>query len=345
MIKKAKRLLQSGARAAGVQKLVRDSAWRRHRVAILCYHGVSLVDEHEWDSSLFVRQDFLARRLEFLQRGGYNVLPLDEAVTRLYQRSLPPRSVVLTFDDGNHDFLARAIPVMKEYEVPATVYLTTYYAENDFAVFDVMARYIIWKGRMRVPAIAPLMKDLDLEERTGWEDASNDLVRAVKYGNWSALAKEQLLYRLAEALEVDYDALVEARVLRIMTPAEVSQTAELGFDVQLHTHRHRTPSEETLFQREIRDNAKAIERMTGRTPNHFCYPQGWVEPEFVPWLADLGVRSATTTRTGLASPSSDPLLLPRIIDHPGLSSEEFESALTGVAAFFPKRPSRPLKWG
>src|SRR4051812_43158537 len=104
----------------GVNWLLAHSAWRQQRLVILCYHGVSLADEHEWDPELYVSADFLRSRMQRLRDGGYNVLPLGEAVQRMYARTLPPKSVVVTFDDGWYDFGARAAPVLQEFDIPAT---------------------------------------------------------------------------------------------------------------------------------------------------------------------------------------------------------------------------------
>ena len=47
------------------------------------------------------------------QARGCTVLPLDDAVRRLYADDLPPRSVVLTFDDGYVDFERQAYPLLR----------------------------------------------------------------------------------------------------------------------------------------------------------------------------------------------------------------------------------------
>src|SRR5438132_1545578 len=96
----------AGFRALGGLKWVGASGWRRQRLLILCYHGVSLQDEHEWAPELFVTPAFLRRRFEILRDSGYVVLPLGEAVQwsssplqrpqraiRMARRSrFPPRS-------------------------------------------------------------------------------------------------------------------------------------------------------------------------------------------------------------------------------------------------------------
>ena len=77
--------------------------------------------------------------------------------------------------------------------------------------------------------------------------------------------------------------------------------------------------------------------MTGRSTAHFCYPSGVLNPAFPPWLREAGIASATTCELGLASPSSDPLLLPRLIDVSGLSPLEFEGWVTGISSLLPRR--------
>src|SRR4051812_36906439 len=100
----ARHLALSGVHAVGGFRRIAESEWRRRRLLILCYHGVSLRDEHEWNGALFVSPRFLRRRFEILRDGRYTVLPLGEAADKLHRGTLPPRSVVLTFDDGFYDF-------------------------------------------------------------------------------------------------------------------------------------------------------------------------------------------------------------------------------------------------
>jgi hypothetical protein len=106
----------AGLRAVGGLDWFAKSAWRRRRLQILCYHGVSMRDEHDWDPELFVTPAFLRRRFEILRDRGYRVLPLAEAVRCLQSHSLPARSVALTFDDGFYNFFAAAAPLLEEFK-------------------------------------------------------------------------------------------------------------------------------------------------------------------------------------------------------------------------------------
>jgi len=153
----------------------------------------------------------------------------------------------------------------------------------------------------------------------------------------SAEQKDEFIARLADVLGADHESLTRKRILHIMTPDEVGRVAADGVDVQLHTHRHRTPMDRALFLREIEDNRKCIHAMTGVVPTHFCYPSGDYQPPFLPWLRECGVESATTCDPGIATRRSEPLLLPRLVDSSTLSPIEFQGWLSGLSDAIPRR--------
>src|SRR5215469_12342095 len=136
-------LLKSG----GIFDLVASSRWRQQRLLILCYHGISLNDEHRWRPGLYMEPAVLEQRLETLKRGSYAVLPLGESLEQLRAGTLPPRSVAITFDDGAYDFYKQAFPLLKSYGFPVTVYQTTYYTDFQRPVFNLITSYMLWKKR------------------------------------------------------------------------------------------------------------------------------------------------------------------------------------------------------
>ena len=121
MLKTLKTHALSTARTAGIMSATGHSSWRRRRLLILGYHGGSTSDEHAWDGELYMPPAMLRSRFEALRAGGYEVLPLDDALRRMHAGRLPPRAVTLTFDDGALDFLTHAVPLLREFGFPATV--------------------------------------------------------------------------------------------------------------------------------------------------------------------------------------------------------------------------------
>lgn len=340
MLKNLKLATLKSLKTTGVTTLVHNSRWRRQRLLILAYHGVSSYDEHLWNGSMYLARDVFRARLETIARSGCTVLPLGEAITRLYANDLPDRSVAITFDDGNFDFKANAFPLLKEFGFPATLYLTTFYSQYNKPIFGIFCEYLLWKGRGQTLDLKQLTgraSSINLQDEASRKTAFREIESHVQKENLSAEEKAAFAERLARQLELDYDRLVEQRIMHLLSPEEVKELAADGADIQLHTHRHRAPLVRELFLREIDDNRQSIQAMTGTRPSHFCYPSGVHDPRFLPWLQEAGIVSATTCEMGFASRSSNQLLLPRFLDSTALSSLEFEGWLTGVSAALPRR--------
>jgi peptidoglycan/xylan/chitin deacetylase (PgdA/CDA1 family) len=330
----AKRAFLGAAKAGGLFKKFTASNWRNQRLLILCYHGISLDDEHLWNPKLYMDVATFRSRMQLLRDRECCVLPLDEALMRLQNGTLPPRSVVLTFDDGSYDLYALGCPLLREFQYPATIYLTTYYCRRQLPVFDTVCSYLLWKGRKKTLSLDGLLPEggqVSLAGDAEWRGVSRRLWRYVRETNLSAQAKDALAEKLADALGIDYADLKRRRLLYIMTASEAAEVARQGVSLELHTHRHVTPGNRDAFLREIRENASEITDIAGTVPRHFCYPIGDYLPEFFGWLRECGVRSATTCDPGLVSIESEPMQLPRLLDDANITEVEMESWLSGFA--------------
>lgn len=338
MLSPLKRSAFAVSERTGFSTRVGQSSWRRQRLLILCYHGISLRDEHEWDPLLHISPATFARRMALIESHRCHVLPLGEAIERLYAGELPDRSVVLTFDDGFYDFIAGADPVLKAYGYPATVYLTTQRCEHNFPIVRLFASYVLWTNRHRVLAGHDLPGLGDEQYPLATPEQRGLVLSRLEAGmpSWRPAAKDDVMRELARRVGVDYDAFRADRLLTLMNPNEVTALAATGVDFQLHTHRHRTPEDPEVFANEVALNRERLERMTGKTPTHFCYPSGRYRAAYLPTLRDAGVTSATTCNHGLADASAEPLLLPRFLDNERVSDEEFQAWLTGPAAWLPR---------
>jgi peptidoglycan/xylan/chitin deacetylase (PgdA/CDA1 family) len=100
---------------------------------ILAYHAVSDV----WLSPLAVTRRALAEQLGFFRGRGYTALTFAAAERLRREHALPPKSVVITFDDGFGSVL-RALPLLETLGWPATVFVVT-----DFAA---SGRHLDWHG-------------------------------------------------------------------------------------------------------------------------------------------------------------------------------------------------------
>jgi peptidoglycan/xylan/chitin deacetylase (PgdA/CDA1 family) len=331
------------SRRMGILSAVGHSAWRTSRLLILGYHGISQEDEHFWNPALYMSQDALRRRMELLVQSQCSVLPLSEALSRLSRHDLPPRSVVITFDDGTYDFFARAYPVLRDYGFPVTVYQTTYYSSFNRPVFDIACSYILWRGAGKTIEglqFTGTPGSIDLTTEDSRSSVCLGIRQAARRNGLSAEAKDELLEALAASLDIDLGPTRTKRLLHLMNPNELSQLVKAGIDLQLHTHHHRVPKDRELFLREIAANREFLEAIGQSSANHFCYPSGRYDKWVLPWLSEAGIESATTCDTGLARRRTCTLLLPRLVDSSLTSEIEFDGWLSGVSQMIPLRPIR-----
>ena len=325
--------------------LFRLAGWlTRDRLKILCYHGFALDDEAAFRPKLFIRPETFADRLETLHRYGMQVLPLDEAVERLYAGTLPPRALALTVDDGFHSVHRLAAPALRRHALPATVYVTTYYVEHPHPIFRLVIQYMFWKTRRTelewkdVPWAADGV--IDLRDAASREAAAWACIR---HGETRCTEAERhdISRRVGGLLAVSYEDIEAARILHLMTPEELREVAASGLDIQLHTHRHVFPEDNAArAHREIADNRAALCRLLGeeREFRHFCYPSGlWDECQWA-WLDDMGVKSSTTCLAGLNTQASNRHALRRFLDGENIHPLEFEAALCGFAELLRLRP-------
>lgn len=91
----------------------------KRRVPILMYHRIADVpgDRNALPAEKFEQQ------LRYLAQNGYNAILPDELYAHYaHKKPLPPRPVMLTFDDGYEDNFTTALPLLQKYKMKAVVF-------------------------------------------------------------------------------------------------------------------------------------------------------------------------------------------------------------------------------
>jgi len=95
------------------------TADRYQTVPILCYHRFGTTP-----AKMVVTPANFAAQLDWLAQDGYHVIPLSRLVGWLEGReALPPKSVVITVDDGYESFRQYALPLLSRHGFPATIFV------------------------------------------------------------------------------------------------------------------------------------------------------------------------------------------------------------------------------
>lgn len=89
---------------------------------ILMYHSIH--PQAKPENRLAVSTEAFRRQMSFLKRHRYNVLSLEDLANLIkHKKKIPHRTLSITFDDGYKDNYAYAFPILKEYSLPATIFI------------------------------------------------------------------------------------------------------------------------------------------------------------------------------------------------------------------------------
>jgi len=319
------------AKSVGLFALAR---WLTARdLRILCYHGGALRDEHDFSPGLFMSKGTFATRMEFLARHRYPVLSLDEAVAKLGAGTWPRCGTVITIDDGWFGSYQIMAPILRNHRFPATLYIASYYLEKQTQVFNVAANYALWLARDQVLQLSLISDQLTGDYRladSGARGKARELLTALAESLNGAAERQRLFRQLCMVLRLDAADLERSRICTFLTLDEARDLENHGIDVQLHTHRHAFPPDDfEQAKTEIEDNRRALALLGDRPRRHFCYPSGDYERHQLPWLAQFGIVSATTIKSGFTRPGASPYELRRFLDSERVSQLEFEAEMCG----------------
>lgn len=284
---------------------------------------------------LEITPDFLRATLAHVRALGLDIVTVDEMHRRLRERDFSRRFACFTFDDGYRDNRDFALPVMREFEAPLTVYAAADFADGT--------------GQLWWIALEQLVAQSDVIEAP--------IDGGVKLNAGTLPAKQIAFERLHGWLRsLPSDQHVRDAVSQLCVAHNVQGTA-LGRDLCLswdemrafaddplvtigaHTlsHCNLAKASEADASREMADSRKRIEDVLQRPVLHFAYPYGdkiaATTREF--GLAHtLGFRTAVTTRPGMlfAENADHFTALPRISLNGNYQDKRFLSVLTSGAA-------------
>ncbi len=91
------------------------------RLPIIAYHSID-----EFGTSISVSPEDFRRQMRWFAEHGWRTLSLSEAARLVLEGAqVPPRSFVLTFDDGLPSLLSHAAPILAEHGFTATTFVVT----------------------------------------------------------------------------------------------------------------------------------------------------------------------------------------------------------------------------
>jgi peptidoglycan/xylan/chitin deacetylase (PgdA/CDA1 family) len=307
-----KSLAKRAVMRSGVLRLAARA--RAGSAAILMYHSVRRDPAQSFDllGGIVHSEAVFRGQMEVLAR-EFRPITLDAlAESMLAERELPPRSVVVTFDDGYADNHEVAMPILNGIGVPASFYVTVDCIEHG---------RLPWPGRLRFPFRTTGKESWRDQTGREWPLAGGD-------SRERAFTKAcEVCCRLTGAAQDDFVAGVERELAPgtrpeadapMMSYEQIHDLLRHGHIVGSHsmTHPNMAYVDHEEARVELTESRRCLEARLGKPVRHFSYPCPALSPHWNEFTSEAsriaGYETAVTTDRGLVRSRDEILRLRRV---------------------------------
>ncbi len=236
------------------------------------------------------------------------VLPMPEAVARLYDNSLPPRAICISFDDGYADNYHNALPILQQHNLTATFFIASGFLDGGRMWNDTIIETV---RRLEGPMLDLTAIGLDRYRIDSLERKAEIALAVIQN------VKHLPIIDKARCLDT-IEALTEGLPNDLMlTSAQVNAMHDHGMIIGGHTVSHPILTKMTTPDviREVQENQATLTAITGTPIEFFAYPNGKAGVDYLPEqsaiIQSLGFKAAFSTHLGCANRYTDRWQLPR----------------------------------
>ncbi len=198
-----------------------------------------------------------------------------------HQESIPERSVIITIDDGYQSNYTLAYPILKEYALPATIFIATDFVDQ---------KEFLWVDRVEYALITTKKKDLkltieskefqySLSDSSQRKFADEDIKSRLK--RFSSSTRNMIVQELENQLDTQLTN--QSKDIEMYVPLEWTQIAEMIHSglitIGSHgsSHTIATSFAENDFRADLQKSRERIKEMTRTKCELFSYPNGGAE--------------------------------------------------------------------
>lgn len=237
----------------------------RRQLRILTYH--------RFGNNYITAQAF-EKQIIYLKK-NFNIIDTASCLDFFFNyKRLPPNPVLITVDDGYHDFYTVAFPILRKYEVPATVFLTVDFIDGNIWLWHDLLNYSLeHTTRTHFNLDGRLFEMTNQTDKAALKLCLDDICTTRGTAERDAFIGDvmhELRVTIPQRPTEPYSPLTWEQI-REMTKSRINY----GAHTRTHPILSRIPPKEA-FQ-EINGSKRCIERMVQEEVIAFCYPNGTVD--------------------------------------------------------------------
>lgn len=278
---------------------------KQKKLFILIYHRV--LDEPDFMRPGEVDKVAFTWQMELLAK-HFNVLPLNEAMQRMQDNTLPSRAVCITFDDGYADNYTNALPILKKFNLTATFFIASGFLDGGRMWNDTVIESV---RNMQSPVLD--LTEIGLDKFNVADDIQKSQVASQILQKIKHLSFEQRNQYTTYIADRSHDLPDDL----MMTSEQLTQLYLSGMEVGGHTVNHPIllKLDDQTADWEIIQNKRFLESLLKINIRIFAYPNGKLGEDYlskhVEKVKSSGFQLAVTTEKGVVKRQSELMQLPR----------------------------------
>jgi len=290
-----------------------------NELTILLYHGVTDIQSRGIENiqGKHIPASNFSDQMEYLQKHCY-VLSLDEFLE--IQKSgddLPPKSTIVSFDDGFRNNYSIAAPILEEHQVPAVFYISSGVVNTDIMFWvDILEDAINLSGKSTIRV------RLDQEEEFSIRNDEEKLQALVRIKGYcktaTAVEKDRVIQEVQDAAG-EVATVDHSENYQKISWKELKEMHENSlFTIGGHALYHNILSslEGGLLKKEIRTSLDLLEINLKAPITHYSYPEGLAHhynQEVIDLLKENGIVCSPSAICGLNPKTENPFHLKRVM--------------------------------
>ena len=251
-------------------------------IPVLAYHRIMDIPcDYPFDPGLISASvDDFQFQMEFIKH-YYQPVSMSEFIKSLYGgKKLPKNAIIVTFDDGFIDNYTHAYPILRELQIPATIFVTTDFINSVETIWYERLAHFFYYTKYQHIKITEL--DLDLNDNNSSENRrKNYLVLMEKL----KLIDNSIRIKILNELYVEYDdpyAKSDPSVKSLSKPMTWEHLREMSgnnIEIGSHTVTHPILSlvSDDVLEREVKISKEVIENQISKPVDSIAYPVGQME--------------------------------------------------------------------
>jgi len=232
------------------------------------------------------KKDLFEKSINWLIKNGFAFISTPQLIDILKKRLIPPSNAVwISFDDGWKDNIENVIPIIKDYNIPVTFFITTGPAK---------------KGGLYWWRLADRFKDY---LRNQYNMRKKDLY----------CIDEKKRKKIIGEIEERFSNKCDREAMSVNEVKMIANIPQISIGSHTVNHVIMTNCTTDELKYEIIESKTTIEKWINKKTNSFAYPNGNFDGREKDILKQSGIELATTCENEFISIKEDPYFIPRFL--------------------------------